>query len=96
MDIIILHKNLRLEDNSALFYGSLNQNYKIIYVYDSHYWSVDGRSPRQFSFLIDCLKEVQLNLKKLNSSIEIFEGSYQDLSAFIEKNYPGIEVIDFR
>ena len=83
MDIIILHKNLRLEDNSALFYGSLNQNYKIIYVYDSHYWSVDGRSPRQFSFLLDCLKEVQSNLKELGSSLEIFEGSYQDLSAFI-------------
>ena len=88
VDIIILHKNLRLEDNSALFYGSLNQNYKIIYVYDSHYWSVDGRSPRQFSFLLDCLKEVQSNLKELNSSLEIFEGSYQDLSDFIEINYP--------
>ena len=88
MDIIILHRNLRLEDNSALFHGSFNQNYRVIYVYDKHYWSSDGRSPRQFSFLIDCLKEVQSGLSNLNSYIEVFEGSYSELSTYIERNCP--------
>ena len=88
MDIIILHRNLRLEDNSALFHGSVNQNYRVIYVYDKHYWSSDGRSPRQFSFLMDCMKEVQSGLRSLNSYIEVFEGSYSELSTYIEKNYP--------
>ena len=88
MDIIILHRNLRLEDNSALFHGSHKQNYRVIYVYDKHYWSSDGRSPRQFSFFIDCLKELQIGLTKLNSYIEIFQGSYSDLTTYIETNYP--------
>jgi len=78
VDIIILHRNLRLEDNSALFHGSVNQNYRVIYVYDKHYWSSDGRSPRQFSFLMDCMKEVQSGLRSLNSYIEVFEGSYSN------------------
>ena len=80
VDIIILHRNLRLEDNSALFHGSHKQNYRVLYVYDKHYWSSDGRSPRQFSFFIDCLKELQIGLTKLNSYIEIFQGSYSDLT----------------
>ena len=88
MDIIILHRNLRLEDNSALFHGSLNQNYRVIYLYDRHYWLSGGRSYRQFSFLIDCIKEVQLGLDKLNTQIEVFEGSYSDLSVYIENHYP--------
>ena len=88
MDIIILHRNLRLEDNSALFHGSHKQNYRVLYVYDKHYWSSDGRSPRQFSFFVDCLKELQTGLTKLNSYIEIFQGSYSDLTTYIETNYP--------
>ena len=88
MDIIILHRNLRLEDNSALFHGSHKQNYRVLYVYDKHYWSSDGRSPRQFSFFVDCLKELQIGLTKLNSCIEIFQGSYSDLTTYIETNYP--------
>ena len=64
MDIIILHRNLRLEDNSALFHGSVNQNYRVIYVYDKNYWKSYGRSSRQLKFAIDCLSELDKNLKQ--------------------------------
>ena len=83
MDIIILHRNLRLEDNSALFYGSLNQNYKIIYVYDSYYWSIDGRSPRQFSFLIDVESHPETkNFKNALKQLEKFASKIKILGFF--------------
>ena len=34
IDIVILNRNLRLHDNAALYYGSLNSNYIVIHLYD--------------------------------------------------------------
>ena len=88
MDVIVLQRDLRLLDNPALFYGSKKRNYCVIYVYDKNYWQSYGRSPRQLKFAVDCLKELEQNLKKLNSKILVFEGSFEELSLFLNKELP--------
>ena len=88
MDVIVLQRDLRLLDNPALFYGSKKRNYCVIYVYDKNYWQSYGRSRRQLKFAVDCLKELEQSLKKLNSKILIFEGSFEELSLFLNKELP--------
>ena len=88
VDIIVLHKNIRLRDNAALFYGSQNNNYRIIFPYDSNYWTSNGRSLRQFQFFFDCLCELNQQLKDVNSKVEIFEGNLSDLKSYLEKKQP--------
>ena len=84
LDIIILNRNIRLEDNAALYYGSLRQNYLVLYVFDETYWTSNGRSPRQARFLFDCLEELNQRLKNYNSCIYVFDGSYDALTVWIE------------
>ena len=88
MDVIVLQRDLRLLDNPALYYGSKKENYCVVYVYDKNYWQSYGRSPRQLKFAVDCLKELNKNLKKLNSKVLIFEGSFEKLSIFLNKELP--------
>ena len=86
-DIIILNRNLRLLDNAALYYGSLRSNFIVIYLYDVDYWKANGKSSRQLKFSNDCLEELDEDLKKLNSKINVFNGSFYDLGKWIETNY---------
>ena len=44
IDIVILNRNLRLNDNAALFYGSLRSDYIVVYLYDENYWKANGKS----------------------------------------------------
>ena len=87
IDIVILNRNLRLHDNAALYYGSLNSNYIIIHLYDENYWKANGKSVRQLKFSYECLQELDDNLKKIGSEINIFEGSFDDLKKWIKINF---------
>ena len=87
IDIIVLNRNLRLHDNAALFYGSLRSNYIVIYLYDEKYWEGNGKSSRQLKFATDCLNELDQDLKKINSEINIFEGSFEMLKIWIKENF---------
>ena len=91
-DIIILNRNLRLLDNAALYYGSLKSNFIVIYLYDVDYWKANGKSSRQLKFSNDCLEELDKDLKKLNSKINIFNGSLYDLGKWIEMNYNNFSI----
>ena len=91
-DIIILNRNLRLLDNAALYYGSLKSNFIVIYLYDVHYWKANGKSSRQLKFSNDCLEELDEDLKKLNSKINVFNGSFYDLGKWIETNYKDFSI----
>ena len=84
IDIIVLNRNLRLHDNAALFYGSLRSNYIVIYLYDEKYWEGNGKSSRQLKFATDCLNELDQDLKKINSEINIFEGSFEMIKIWIK------------
>ena len=86
MDLILINRNIRLRDNAALFYGSLNQNYRVIYPYDREYWNSNGRSEVQFNFFLESLQELDNDLRKLNSCVEIFDGGFTDLRKYIDEN----------
>jgi len=85
-DLIVFHRNLRIQDNEALSYGSIRQNYKCIYVFDEAYWSGNGKSLRQLYFLKDCLRELDNSLKKINSKLEIFIGNYKEFHKSLLNN----------
>ena len=88
MNIVLLHKNLRISDNSALYHGCKADKSLIIYAYDKDYWSNNGRSARQFQFCLDCLGELDEKLNKLNRDLFIFEGDLNELALWIDKNFP--------
>ena len=88
VNIVLLHKNLRISDNSALYHGCKADKSLIIYAYDKDYWSNDGRSARQFQFCLDSLGELDEKLNKLNRDLFIFEGDLNELALWIDKNYP--------
>ena len=87
IDIVILNRNLRLNDNAALFYGSLRSDYIVVYLYDENYWKANGKSSRQLKFSNDCLEELDNSLKNIGSEINIFEGSFNDLQKWIETSF---------
>ena len=54
---------------------------------DRNYWNANGKSSRQLKFSNDCLKELNQDLSEVNSKINIFEGSFDDLKIWIHSNY---------
>tara|TARA_Y100000590_G_scaffold420022_1_gene522295 strand:+ start:220 stop:1635 length:1416 start_codon:yes stop_codon:yes gene_type:complete len=91
-DLIILSRNLRLRDNPAIYYGSLRSNYLVIYLYDETYWCGNGKSKRQLKFSNDCLAELNEGLKEFDSKVNIFEGSFDDLKVWINKNFDDFDI----
>ena len=87
IDLIILNRNLRVQDNPAIYFGSLRSNYLVIYLYDEVYWTGNGKSKRQLKFSNDCLAELNEDLKKFNSKVNIFEGTFDELQIWIKKNF---------
>ena len=88
MNIVLLHKNLRISDNSALYHGCKADKSILIYVYDKSYWRNNGRSDRQFQFCLESLEELEEKLSKHNRDLFIFEGDLNELALWIDENYP--------
>ena len=86
-DIVLIHRNVRMFDNPALFHGSKNQDYGVIYLYDQNYWQANGKSKIQLNFLFDCLKNLDQKLKEKNSQLHVFSGNYLDLQKWIETHF---------
>ena len=72
-DLLIFHRNLRIEDNAALYNASLNQDYSSVFIFDKEYWSQSDRSVNQLKFALDSLNELELELKKFNVNLYVFE-----------------------
>ncbi len=78
-DIVLIHRNVRMFDNPALFHGSKNQDYGVIYLYDQNYWQANGKSEIQLNlflryFLVRCLSSNQQwhrNRQPKNNSLSI-------------------------
>ena len=86
-DVAIFHRNLRIEDNAALYNASLNQNYFSLFVFDKEYWSQTDRSINQLKFALDSLTELETKLKKFNVNLYVFEGNLKDLADYLKKSY---------
>lgn len=88
MNIVLLHRDLRVRDNPALFHGTKAEDALVIFVYDQEYWQGNGKSQFQMKFAMECLSEVSDNLKTKNIPLHIFEGNYESLQNWIEKKFP--------
>ena len=87
-DLLIFHRNLRIEDNAALYNASLNQDYSSVFIFDKEYWSQSDRSVNQLKFALDSLNELELELKKFNVNLYVFEGSLRDFAIYMNQNHP--------
>ena len=87
-DIVLIHRNARMLDNPALFHGSKNQDYGVIFLYDQNYWQENGKSEIQLNFLLDCLEDFDGKLKEKNSQVCVFSGNHFDLQKWIEIHFP--------
>ena len=87
-DLLIFHRNLRIEDNAALYNASLNQDYSSVFIFDKEYWSQSDRSVNQLKFALDSLNELELELKKFNVNLYVFEGSLRDFASYMNQNHP--------
>ena len=65
-DLIIFHRNLRIEDNAAFYNASLNQDYSSVFIFDKGYWSQTDRARNQLKFALDSLSELENELTKFN------------------------------
>ena len=59
-DVAIFHRNLRIEDNAALYNASLNNEYFSLFVFDKKYWSQADRSVNQLKFALDSLSLIHI------------------------------------
>ena len=91
-DLALFHRNLRLEDNAALYNASLNQDYAGLYVFDKEYWSQSDRSKNQLKFALDSLKELEIKLNNLNVDLYVFEGSLSALKTFLHETLPNVNL----
>ena len=89
-DVVIFHRNLRIEDNAALYNASLNQDYFSLFVFDKEYWSQADRSINQLKFALDSLTELETKLKKVNVNLYVFEGNLKDLANYLNKSHSNI------
>ena len=89
-DVVIFHRNLRIEDNAALYNASLNQDYFSLFVFDKEYWSQADRSINQLKFALDSLTELETKLKKFNVNLYVFEGNLKDLANYLNKSHSNI------
>ena len=91
-DAVIFHRNLRIEDNAALYNASLNQDYFSLFVFDKEYWSQADRSINQLKFALDSLKELETKLEKFNVNLYVFEGNLKDLANYLNKSHSNINL----
>ena len=91
-DVAIFHRNLRIEDNAALYNASLNQNYFSLFVFDKEYWSQADRSINQLKFALDSLTELEVKLKRFNENLYVFKGNLKDLANYLNKSYSKLNI----
>ncbi|TPX33888.1 hypothetical protein SmJEL517_g03337 [Synchytrium microbalum] len=73
--IVWFRKSLRVHDNPALLQGSLNcQNLYPIFCFDPHYVFERAIGVRRWIFLLEALRDLDANLRKVNSRLYVFRG----------------------
>ena len=91
-DIVLLHRNLRLADNPALYHGSLRRSYCALFVFDEIYWKGNGRSNRQLKFALECLRELDESLYQINAKVQVFCGSFTELAHVLNSSFPNAKI----
>ncbi len=85
--LVWLRRDLRIQDNPALYHvGSKNTGAVIaLYTIVPEYWQQHNDAPVKIAFWLDALKSMQLALEKLNIPLIVICSSIKDLGHDIEQ-----------
>ncbi len=83
-----LRRDLRLEDNSALYHALLS-GYPVlpVFIFDSDITAELDRSDKRLIFIYNTIKELKQNLESLNSDLMIFHGRPVEIFSQLFQEY---------
>ena len=79
--------DLRIYDNEALYKSSEFSNCLPIFILDSDYLKLPTTSDFHLSFLSDSLKDLNINLKKMNGQVNFYNGKTCDVFKMLFEKY---------
>jgi len=89
--IVWFKRDLRVADHEPLWYASevsFSSDYAVLplYTFEPAMWHLSDASQRQFSFILDSLKSLDLQLQRRNNQLYVYKGSMIDtLNLIAEK-----------
>ena len=87
INILWFKKDLRIEDNEALFEASKNFKLLPIYIIENDLWSQNSYSDRQWQFCKESLIDLNQDLKKLGQELIIRTGDVIETFEEISKSF---------
>ena len=89
MDIMLFKKDLRVQDNIALFnaIANANSNLLCLYIIEPNLYKQDDISYRHYQFLLECLESLNKQLKDINLGLCIKVGEYNDVFTDLINKY---------
>jgi deoxyribodipyrimidine photo-lyase len=89
VNIFWFRRDLRLDDNAALYYA-LKEGKPVlpIFIFDTNILDkLEDRADRRVQFIHDCLGEIQQQLIKTDSSLEVYKGTPAEVYGQLIKKY---------
>ena len=87
INILWFKKDLRIQDNEALFEASKNFKLLPIYIIENDLWSQNSYSDRQWQFCKESLIDLNQDLKKLGQQLVIRTGDVIEIFEEIRKSF---------
>lgn len=88
-EVVWFKRDLRIQDNEALHLASQSQNAIIpIYIIEPQLWIQPDLSKRQYEFLLECLSDLDAELKKIGQNLIIKVGDVCEILAEINQKFP--------
>ena len=92
MHIAWFKRDLRIWDNESFTNACKSKNVMPLYIIEPELWKEDDLSYRQYIFLTECLKDLDIELKKIGQKLTIRTGDALEIFNDINTHY-GIEEI---
>ena len=92
MHIAWFKRDLRVWDNESFTNACKSRNVMPLYIIEPELWKEDDLSYRQYIFLTECLKDLDIELKKIGQKLTIRTGDALEIFNDINTHY-GIEEI---
>lgn len=91
--IVWFKKDLRVHDHAALNAAAASNAPVIpLYIFEPGYWALPEHSQRQFSFLLECLDDLNASLLQLGAPLIVRTGDAVDILSALHRKF-GVEAI---
>lgn len=87
MQIVWFKRDLRVEDHAALSAAAQHGPIMPLYILEPELWKQPDLSERQYRFLTDCLRELDISLKSLGQGLIIKIGDAVDILNTLHQSY---------